>query len=223
MNYCITQKFESLISVSKLKSLNNHPNAVYGLDSELNIAYQNPAALKFSEDNSGNFVVNKESALGKHIFDLIPDVLAPVYKELFESAQNETESSLIAPQFEYECSSPELYRRFSMHIYSLANQGVLVVHSLLIEEPYIPLSAVKETKLNDEVSCVDKVGVVRQCANCRRIRNVHNEEQWVWVPKLIKDPHTITSHVICKPCRAHYYPRNKYLSNSQITQNVFNK
>lgn len=194
-----------VLGASRLDSLNSHTCAVYGLDSKLNIAYQNPASIKFSEDNSDNNHVSCESSLGRNIFDLIPDVLAPVYKELFESVMNEKSVSMISRQIEYECSSPELYRRFSMHIYPIGKDGgLLVVHSLLIEEPYIAFFA-DATNMVNECNYINKHGLVTQCANCRRIKNLSIEGQWDWIPKWIKEPHTPMSHGICRPCMHHYY------------------
>jgi hypothetical protein len=42
------------IGAPKLESLNSHRNSVYGLDLDLNIVYQNPAPINFSEENSRN-------------------------------------------------------------------------------------------------------------------------------------------------------------------------
>jgi len=204
MNHCITSEFEELIGASRLESLNSHPSTVYGLDSELNIAYLNPAWFKFSEENGNNIFVDNEWSLGRNIFDAIPDVLEPFYRDLFQSALNEKEPPEISQQFEYECSSPELYRRFSMHLYPVGVDGVVVVHSLCIEELYKLPSANGVITL-DEDDYIDKEGMIHQCANCRRLQNLNDKERWDWVPKYIKEPHSKTSHGVCVPCMHHYY------------------
>jgi len=204
MNHYITSEFESLIGASRLESLNSHSSTVYGLDSEFNISYLNPAWFKFSKDNGNNIFVNSEWSLGKHIFDAIPNVLESFYRDLFESALNEEESSVISMQSEYECSSPELYRRFSMHLYPMGKEGVVVVHSLVIEEPYKSSPPKGEITL-DERHFIDKDGIIHQCADCRRIQNLNDKERWDWIPKYIKEPHPKTSHGVCPPCMQHYY------------------
>jgi len=207
MIHYATSEFEELIGTSRLESLNNHPSTVYGLDSDLNIAYLNPAWFKFADENGNKIFVTNEWSLGKNIFDSIPDVLEPFYRDLFESALNDKKSSITLRQSEYECSSPELYRRFSMHIYPMGNEGIVVVHSLLIEEPYISSPANGVISL-DEVHYIDKNEIVHQCANCRRIKNLNDKERWDWIPKYIKEPHPKTSHGICPPCMQHYYLSN---------------
>jgi hypothetical protein len=203
MQYYITAEFEGIIGASRLESLNSHPSAVYGLDSKFYIVYQNPASLNFSEQNN-NSHVSVESSLGKNIFDIIPEALATAYKELFTSVLNDKSTLMISRQFEYECSSPELYRSFSMHIYPLGKDGLLIVHSLLVEEPYISLLG-EVANIVDEDNYIDKNGIVTQCANCRRIKNLSNEGQWDWITKWVKEAHKPTSHGICKPCMQHYY------------------
>ncbi|MEP7706455.1 hypothetical protein [Paraglaciecola sp. 25GB23A] len=204
MNYYITSEFEMTIGPSRLESLNGHPSTVYGLDSDLKIVYQNPASIQFSEQNSHNNRISSASSLGKNIFDFIPDLLAPTYKKLFESVTHDKNPSLISRQFEYECSSPEFYRVFSMHLYPLNKGGILVIHSLVIEEPYIN-SQSQELNTVVESDYINKHGSVTQCANCRRIKNLAKDGQWDWIPKWVKEPHIPTSHGICRPCKHHYY------------------
>jgi hypothetical protein len=204
MSYYITPEFEALIGASRLESLNSHPGSVYGLDSALNISYLNPAWFKFSEDNGGEVFVSSDWTLGKQIFSSIPDAQKSFYRDLFESALNENKPSITSQQMEYECSSPELYRRFSMHLYPVGKDGILVVHSLLIEEPHRS-SLADGVIVLDEDNYIDKDGIVRQCANCRRIQNLNNTEQWDWIPKWVTEAHPRTSHSICRPCRQHYY------------------
>jgi hypothetical protein len=205
MKYCITPEFESIIGESRLESLNSHPSTVYGLDSEFKISYLNPAWFKFSEENGGEVFTNDEWSLGRNIFDCIPDVLELYYRKLFDSTFEEVESPGISIQSEYECSSPTLYRRFSMHIYSIGVSGFVVVHSLVVEEPH-KIPSIEGGLVFDEDEYIDDNKLVHQCVNCRRIKNQRYEGRWDWLPKLIEDPHPNTSHGLCYPCMRHYYP-----------------
>lgn len=63
--------------------------------------------------------------LRQNIFDCIPDSLKSYYKNLFESTLQVEEPSVEAKQTEYECSSPDLYRRFSMYLYPIGKVGIL--------------------------------------------------------------------------------------------------
>ena len=169
MSYCITPEFETIVGASRLERLNSHAGTVYGLDSELNISYLNPAWYQFSEENGGDIFVRDSWSIGRCIFDCIPEVLDSFYRELFESTLKEEGSPLISKQSEYECSTPDFYRRFSMHLYSMGKNGIVVVHSLLAEEPHSspPIRVILSL---DEDQYVDGNGIVHQCANCRRIK-----------------------------------------------------
>jgi len=204
MKHYITPEFTELIGKSRLESLNSHPSSVYGLDSEFNISYLNPAWFKFAKENGNNVFISNKWSLGRNIFDVIPDVLQLFYKDLFELTLKENKSPIVSRQSEYECSNSELYRRFSMHLYSMGRDGFVVVNSLLTEEPYMS-SHIEGLLKFDKEDYIDKNGTLHQCANCRRIQNLNTPEQWDWIPKFIEKPFSNTSHAICSPCMKHYY------------------
>jgi hypothetical protein len=202
MKHHITSEFEELFGKPRLDGLNGHPGSVYGLDSKFNIAYLNPAWFEFAEENANRIFNADEWPLGRNIFDSIPDVLMMFYRDLFESCLRGRASSVNAEQFEYECSSPYLYRRYSMHLYPLDGNGIVVVHSLVVEESYIS-NAVGRVEL-DESQYIDKNGFINQCASCRRIQNQNNTAQWDWIPKWIEKPYPKTAQRICSTCKLHY-------------------
>jgi|TARA_R110002072_G_scaffold110154_3_gene237665 hypothetical protein len=115
-----------------LERMDSHPSSIYGLNSEFEISYLNSACLNFSETNGTHIFDNSAWPLGKNIFDCIPDSLESYYKNLFESNLKVKEPSVIAKQTEYECSSPYLFRRFSMHLYPIGKVGILAAqfHSI---------------------------------------------------------------------------------------------
>ncbi len=203
MPYYITPAFNALIGKERLEILNQHPSTVYGLDAQLNIAYLNPAWFAFAQENGNQRFLEHEWVLGKNIFDAIPDALVSFYKNLFISNLDGNRSAFAPKQLDYECSSPELYRRFSMHLYPLAEEGILVVHSLVVEESHQQRHS-KEVIFKPH-NYIDKHGILLQCANCRRIHNLTYPERWDWVPKLIEKPYAKTSHGICSLCAEHYY------------------
>jgi len=204
MKYSISSKFEALIGEKILNDLNSHPSTVYGLDSNLNISYLNPGWFKFSEDNGNKIFISDEWSLGRNIFDCIPNVFESFYRNLFETTLNEEKPPVNPRQLEYECSSPELYRKFSMHLYSMGKEGILVINSLVVEEPHATLPVEGLLKF-DEKDYIDEDGILHQCANCRRIQNIRTPKQWDWIPTFIEKPHPKTSHAVCSPCKQYYY------------------
>jgi hypothetical protein len=204
----VTTGFEALMGASRLGSLNSSHSTVYGLDAEFKLSYLNPAWFKFAEENGGDLFAIDEWSLGKNVFDSIPPTLESYYKELFVSVWNEKRPLFKPKQSVYECSSPELYRRFSMHLYPFGKAGLLVVHSLLVEESHDPTPGERTDSFKEE-DYVSKKGVVEQCANCRRVRNLKDQERWDWIPMWIKEPCKNISHGICSPCLHHYYLSKK--------------
>jgi len=206
MDFCITPDFEALIGSNRLCSLNNHQGSVYGLDSQFNISYLNPSWFKFAEENGNNLFDINNWSLGRCLFDSIPAEMESFYRGLLGETQK-NKSSLISKQSEYECSSPELYRRFSMNIYPLGKDGLITVHSIIVEEP-IKRSSPEGLITLDENNYIDENKFINQCANCRRIQNIKNLSRWDWVKKWIEKPYLNTSHGICPSCLQHYYKSN---------------
>jgi hypothetical protein len=203
MDHCITPEFAQLIGQSRLKSLNDHSSAIYGLDSQLRLAYLNPAWFRFAQDNSADDLFTETWALRRPIFDAIPEVLLPFYEELHDCVMGGPQK-IHPDNIEYECSSPTLYRWYAMHLYPLGDNGVVVVNSLLVEEPHEPPEA--GIHHLDSTHYIDENGFVLQCANCRRFKNRAEEERWDWIPQWVEQMPPKTSHGICWPCKEHFYP-----------------
>jgi len=204
MKYFISSEFETLIGGKRLDDLNSHPNSVYGLDSNLNISYLNPGWFEFAEDNGSNVFVSDEWSLGTNIFDCIPNVLESFYRDLYETTLSEKGATVVPRQSEYECSSPELYRNFSMHLYPMGKDGIVVVNSLIVEEPHKSRSVDGLIEF-EKKDYLDENGILHQCANCRRTQNLNTPERWDWIPIFIEKPYPKTSHGICSVCMQHYY------------------
>lgn len=204
MTYLITPHFEEVLGSLRLDSLNNLKSTVYGLDSDFNISYLNPEWFSFADQNGDKKFVHDEWSLGRNIFDCIPKVLEPFYRSLYNTILDEKNSTVAPKQSEYECSSPTLYRHFAMHLYSMGKEGIIVVNSLLVDEPHAKQSSSEQHVFKDE-NYIDKNGILHQCANCRRIVNLTNQGQWDWIPKFISNIYPKTSHGICSICMKYYY------------------
>ena len=204
MEYCVTPAFENLLGKARLASANSHSGSVYGLDEDYCIAYLNPAWYRFAEENGSNLFLGERWALGRNIFECIPEVLHDRYKKLYDAARVVDLEELTPPRCEYECSSPTEFRKFSMHFHPLGELSVLVVNSIVIEAPHNDRAAPVQT-LHDESDYRNTHGIIRQCANCRRVQNLRQGQRWDWVPKWVKNPASSISHGICETCASHYY------------------
>lgn len=202
----ITPEFQALIGPSRLDSFNSSPGTVYGLDAHCNLTYFNPAWFAFAEENGKGSSILEDWTLGRNLFDAIPDALEGFYRTLFESAWDENISPYSTRHAEYECHSPHLYRRFSMHLYPLNRAGMLIAHSLLVEEPFDRSSAQTPQTMDDYLN---EDGMFVQCSNCRRLKHAVLEERWDWIPEFIQDPRKKTTHSICSLCLQHYYLSRK--------------
>ena len=98
---------------------------------------------------------------------------------------------------EYECSSPDQFRKFHMIVYPLKDgRGGLVVNSLVIEKPHDPKHRPAHAA---ELGCyTDEHGSLHQCMHCRRARRNTALDQWDWVPAWVAQSPPNTSHGLCQ-------------------------
>lgn len=194
--------FRRLIEGFKLTVFEAHAGTVFGLWPDLRLAYLNPWWFRFAIENGGEPSISRDWGLGRSLPDAIPGVLRPFYEDLFRrSSQNEGMRPI---QHEYECSSADLFRRFCMAVYSLGKgEGFAVVNSLVLEAPHDPQE--RKACEPDFATYAAADGFVRQCASCRRVKNVREPNRWDWVPAWVTSPPTRTSHTFCDVCFAYYY------------------
>ncbi|MEQ8785608.1 MAG: hypothetical protein RIC55_04885 [Pirellulaceae bacterium] len=191
--------FDGLVHFSE-KQLDAHQGSVYGLTSDLHIAYVNPAWDRFAAENAGEPAIGRSWNLGASWLDAIPEVLRQFFLDLLASSRA-GKDSLHPVSHDYECSSDETFRRFHMDVYPLrADAGYLIVNSLLVEEPHP--NACKVSSLN---GYADSDGVIHQCAHCRRVEHQRVPSRWDFIPQWVKSPPQSVSHSICPICLDHYY------------------
>ncbi len=164
------------------------------LDGDLKIVYCNPAWDEFARNNEGHGALS-ELVCGRHIRDFVPDPLSEFYEAAFQSAND----GIV--EFEYECSSSEIFRRFRMQI--IANRllgGFTLLNSLVVAEP---MGLHRDGEQG--YSYVGETGLIRVCSHCRRSRRVHPLEFWDWVPAHFSHAHRNITHGLCPVCRAYFY------------------
>tara|TARA_R110002110_G_scaffold147129_2_gene337518 strand:+ start:222190 stop:222807 length:618 start_codon:yes stop_codon:yes gene_type:complete len=202
MQHEITPEFSKVLGPSRLENFNQYRHSVYGLDAAFNLAYLNCAWFEFASQNGSDRFDVSAWSLGKNIFTCIPDTLLPFYQKFFNTALTLAPDSSVTPmRAEYECSSPELYRKFAMHLYPLGKDGIVVAHSLLVEE----IHALDNKHKFDANNYLNHNGSILQCANCRRVKNLKTPQQWDWVPHYVENPAPSVSHGVCDLCANHYY------------------
>ncbi len=168
------------------------PASVYGFTAEGRLAYTNPAWDAFSAGNGGGEPAR--TVIGSSVFGCIPDPLQPFYRAGFAQAW----SSQKPWSHTYECSSPTQQRFFHMVAYPLSAGGMIVANALRIERPHEEGASAAEPYR-------DALGVIRQCAHCRRVRG-ESPEEWCFIPALLSAPDPKTSHTLCGPCFTFHYP-----------------
>ena len=185
------------------EEVEQHAGSILGLWPDLRLAYFNPASLQFARDNGGDPSVILEKFLGTSVLELVPDVMKPFHRQLLLSCIHQSWKTRKPVQHRYECSSPDLFREYVMTLYRLRKgRGLLVVHSLVRENPHDPARRPPEQP-GDRY--VDASGFIHQCAHCRRVRNLGQESRWDWVPGWVERPAPRTSHTFCPLCVSYYY------------------
>jgi hypothetical protein len=183
-----------LASIYEPGALDRVDSTLAALDADANIIWVNDVWYRFASANGFDFTFDRYSSY----LDGISGPLRTDYEEVFE---NVATTGTVFEQ-EYECSSPEVIRRYRMRVLPFLPDGLLVEHTQIAShEAPLGEAALEELYLDDDRQ-------ITQCSNCRRVRRALGEvESWVWVPEWVSRSHPATSHGICTPCRGYYWRR----------------
>lgn len=179
------------------KSVDETNNVICLVDTDLSISYCNPAWDRFALQNEGQNALST-LVVNRNLREFIPEPLRRFYDDVFARARSGRVS------FDYECSSPELYRSFRMQVMLLKQYGgYAIINSLRLEHAcpggevaFKPESFAYETA----------AGFIVMYCHCRRTRRHEGENVWDWVPEHLKRPPFTVSHGICPICAAYFYP-----------------
>jgi hypothetical protein len=189
---------DDLFSDLPRESVDQTSNVICVVDADLSISYCNPAWDRFALQNGGQSALSS-LVVNRSLREFIPEPLRRFYDDVFSRARTGSVS------FDYECSSPELYRSFRMQVMYLKQYGGFAfINSLRLEHTYhiagdaafTPESFAHETA----------AGFIVMCCHCRRTRRHEGENVWDWVPEHLKRPPLTVSHGICPTCAAYFYP-----------------
>jgi len=187
----------------RLEDLEESRAIVFGLWPDFTLAYFNPAWQEFAESNGGQQRVATNWGVGARYLDAIPQPLRGFY-ERFLTATPDAGTAQHPTSHVYECSSPTVFRKFSMQVYALSDRaGYIVMNSLVVEAPHDPLTRAPHKA--DLQRYVDDRGVITQCSHCRLTKYVGTQERWDWVPEWVAHSAPNTSHGLCATCFNYYY------------------
>jgi hypothetical protein len=171
-------------------ALESHHGVIFGIWADGRLAYTNPAWQQFALDNDGAHLMQSYT-IGRSVFPAMNSQLAEFYKGAIQSCLDSQEPW----RYEYECSSPEVFRRHQTVAYPLKREGLLFVNSLLIEHP-----------INEKTSkYISDDGLVMQCWRCCRFAQPGELHQWDtirnWVSTRLR-----VSHGLCLICLCYHFP-----------------
>jgi hypothetical protein len=175
-------------------ALEAEPWSAYVLAPDLSLVHVNTAWDRFARGNGAPTLANDWRSLGP-----IQAAMEPRLQGFFAPRLRGTLSGTRAFSHTYECSSPDLYRRFQMWAQAgPAQEGIVVVHSLLAESP---LTRAAHASVVAEFT--DSRGMIVRCAACGRTRRPGQARVWEWAPALDAQPNVSTG--ICAICSVQEY------------------
>ncbi len=205
-NRRILPGFELLLASFDLDAFDAHRSCIYGIRSDLTLAYFNAYWSHFALDNKApEWIVEPQELLGTSILDYCQGPLQSYYETLYRQILHDHRRRTR----DYECSSPEVLRFFHMDIRPLPSEDVETQGLLIINSHSTPVQPARRKNPTAPLSpeqYIDEHGYMISCSNCRRFQRRHDSEAWDWIPDYINDPPAPVSHGICSICLDYYYP-----------------
>jgi hypothetical protein len=177
-------------------ALEESANVCFALDPDLRLIYCNPAWDEFAVGNDAPELASN-AVIGTCLREVVGQELAPFYSAAFQKVEREH----AAWECTYECSSPEVFRKFRMQIQPLAPSGYLVRNNLTVEHPHVPSAPAEETEYLDSKS------LIILCMHCRSSQRANLPSHWDFVPAHLERRLTNVSHSLCPVCLEYFYPK----------------
>lgn len=183
-----------LAATFDLDALAKEESTLIAIDPSHKIRWVNPAWTRFALANGGDDVVQRFGTGSSYL-----DGTSGPARSFYEEALTRAAKTRTIFEHDYECSSPETFRRFHLRALPCDDAGLLLEHSLVVEHPHDRV----ESEIGHEGYVRDN-GFILQCSNCRRVR--HKERSaWDWVPFLVRNVTAKTSHGLCAACEGFYW------------------
>lgn len=168
-------------------------DTVYVVSRDRRIVLVNDGWRRFALANGADAALARGEGL------CLDDVLPAPLREPYIAALERAFVTGQRCEHEYECSRPDMFRRFRMVVYPVGGEELVCVHSLLVEEPHA-------READDSLlSVYASDGLITTCSHCRRIRNPRGTLRWDWVPAFVAKPPPNLSHGLCEACSDFYY------------------
>jgi hypothetical protein len=188
-----------------LSTLRNSEQVSFILDSSLNLAYHNKAWNRFAQENSAPQLAGG-AAIGKNLLCVIDGSLKAFYREAFQRVIREK----TIWEWEYECSSPELFRKFLMRVHPIRPSGwLLVTNSVLVESEHAQGKTDSSNYRNAD-------GKILMCVHCRCSKRTAAPERWDFVPANLKPEVAKVTHGLCPICKDYFYPSGQGMRTSVV-------
>ena len=179
-----------------LHHLEASASTTIGVRSDDTIGYLSAAWYTFARDN-GVLDPGTVWDVARPLSDAIPEPLRPFYAHLFQMARR----AGAEVTHDYECPSPQLFRRFHMRVLPLEHDALLLIHHLAVVHPVQNGSPAIEQYYRVEHA------TITQCCNCRLVRRAQEPETWDWAPAWVEHEAPNTTQGLCPRCLAMHYPR----------------
>jgi hypothetical protein len=173
------------------------PAIIYALDHDLRFVRCNPAWDRFAKEN-GAPDLTRSNVYGRCIMDVVPDVLRNFYTIAYDSVRRFRRQWWHI----FECPSPTQARSFQMRILPREGDGLLIVNTLIREEPHeeqIPARIEEYT---------DADGIATVCSHCRRAEHLSEPNRWDFVPLLLITNAVLRWPGLCPFC-SNYHSRRE--------------
>lgn len=180
--------------------LEEHDQPIYGMRPDGEIAYVNPAYLRFADEHGAGEEIRESWGVGANAYDAMVGPLKQFYRERFTECARRG----VVWDHLYECSNSTTFREFNLRAFPLDGAGLLVVHALVVQSPHDPET--HPAHRPELGRYMDEHGLVVQCYHCRRVRRPGASPRWDWVPQWVDHPPPNTSGTLCTPCAAHSFP-----------------
>ncbi len=177
-------------------ALDVSPLISYVLNSGYRIVYCNAAWDRFATENDAPELTHG-AILGTDFRRALGDGLRPFYLHAIDQVAR-TGS---AWEWVYECSSPDLFRKFQMRVQPLQGEGWLVTNARLVERPHADIVRYGLDAYANEH------GLITICSHCRRSRRIDRPTEWDFVPAHLDRTLTNISHGLCPLCLEYFYPK----------------
>lgn len=182
-----------ILKFFNIKALDQERSPIVLIRSEGTILWFNQAWIQAAKESGSEHILTR-FPVGSSYFDGIVGEMQGYYKVQFSQTIATGE-----PFFqEYECSTPTCFRLFELRALPIESIALLLEHTQITSNDIR-----REPAPANEENYRFPNGLIYQCSNCRRTKNLNNV--WVWVPEWVVQSPKHTSHGICKVCVGYYW------------------